>query len=93
MRKAEPERRRYASDFLTSSPFHFPIYSPAFMDTAAHPTLTLARELIALRSQTPDDAGCQALLQKRLAPLGFACDTLTSNGVTNLWHGAARRAP
>ena len=62
------------------------------MDTAAHPTLTLARELIALRSQTPDDAGCQALLQKRLAPLGFACDTLTSNGVTNLWarRGAAR---
>jgi len=62
------------------------------MDTAAEPTLALTRELIALRSQTPDDAGCQALLQERLLPLGFACDTLVSAGVTNLWarRGTAR---
>jgi succinyl-diaminopimelate desuccinylase len=55
------------------------------MDTAAEPTLILTRQLVALRSQTPDDAGCQALLQERLLPLGFACDTLVSAGVTNLW--------
>jgi len=55
------------------------------MNPAAEPTLALTRELIALRSQTPDDAGCQALLQERLLPLGFACDTLVSAGVTNLW--------
>jgi succinyl-diaminopimelate desuccinylase len=55
------------------------------MDAAAEPTLALTRELIALRSQTPDDAGCQALLQERLLPLGFSCDTLVSAGVTNLW--------
>ena len=62
------------------------------MDTVARPTLSLARELIALRSPTPDDGGCQALLQRRLAPLGFACETLVSNGVTNLWarRGTAR---
>ncbi len=62
------------------------------MDTAAQPTLSLARELIARRSLTPDDAGCQALLAERLVPLGFACDTLVSNGVTNLWarRGTAR---
>ena len=30
-----------------------------------------ARELIALRSVTPDDAGCQRQLVARLAPLGF----------------------
>ncbi|MEO8506404.1 MAG: succinyl-diaminopimelate desuccinylase [Betaproteobacteria bacterium] len=62
------------------------------MDTAARPTLTLARELIALRSPTPDDGGCQAVLQQRLAPLGFACETIPSNGVTNLWarRGTAR---
>jgi len=42
------------------------------MNPAAEPTLALTRELIALRSQTPDDAGCQALLQERLLPLGFA---------------------
>lgn len=55
------------------------------MDTAAQPTLALTRELIARKSLTPDDAGCQALLAQRLAPLGFAFETLVSNGVTNLW--------
>ncbi len=62
------------------------------MDTAAHPTLSLACELIALRSVTPEDAGCQALLADRLKPLGFHCETLVVNGVTNLWarRGTAR---
>ena len=62
------------------------------MDALAEPTLALARELIACRSITPDDAGCQARLIERLAPLGFACETLQSNGVTNLWarRGSAR---
>jgi len=55
------------------------------LDTSAEPTLALAGDLIARRSLTPDDAGCQALLRERLAPLGFACATLASNGVTNLW--------
>jgi succinyl-diaminopimelate desuccinylase len=49
------------------------------------PTLELARELIARRSQTPDDAGCQEVLRARLQPLGFRCETIASNGVTNLW--------
>jgi len=62
------------------------------MDMAAQPTLALARELIARRSITPDDAGCQAVLAARLAPLGFRCESLVVNGVTNLWarHGEAR---
>jgi succinyl-diaminopimelate desuccinylase len=47
--------------------------------------LDLARELIARRSVTPDDAGCQELVKARLAPLGFRCETLVVNGVTNLW--------
>ena len=49
------------------------------------PTLDLARELIARRSHTPDDAGCQEILKGRLTRLGFGCETLVSNGVTNLW--------
>ncbi len=53
--------------------------------TAAEPTLALARALIARRSLTPDDAGCQLLMRERLTPLGFDCTTLESNGVTNLW--------
>jgi succinyl-diaminopimelate desuccinylase len=54
-------------------------------DRSAAPTLELAHELIARRSQTPDDAGCQDLLRARLQRVGFRCETITSNGVTNLW--------
>lgn len=55
-------------------------------------TLDLARELIARRSQTPHDAGCQDLIKTRLSGAGFRCETLVSNGVTNLWarRGTAR---
>src|SRR5438270_7568403 len=56
-------------------------------------TLQLAEQLIACRSVTPDDGGCQALLVERLKPLGFECETLVSGPeefrVTNLW--AVRR--
>jgi succinyl-diaminopimelate desuccinylase len=57
-------------------------------------TLELARELIGRRSQTPDDAGCQDIVKARLEPLGFRCQTLNCNGVTNLWarRGEARPA-
>jgi succinyl-diaminopimelate desuccinylase len=55
-------------------------------------TLDLARALIARRSVTPEDDGCQALLADRLRPLGFTLETVESGGVTNLWarRGAAR---
>ena len=55
------------------------------MDTAARATLALAKELISRRSVTPDDGGCQALIAERLEPLGFRCESLVVNGVTNLW--------
>jgi len=52
-------------------------------------TLQLLERLIACRSVTPDDAGCQALLAERLAALGFECRTLSYGPadapVTNLW--------
>lgn len=47
--------------------------------------LELARELIARKSVTPADAGCQALLASRLAKAGFQCEDASVNGVTNLW--------
>ena len=53
--------------------------------SAVDSTLELARALIARRSLTPDDAGCQALIESRLEPLGFRCETLVCNGVTNIW--------
>jgi succinyl-diaminopimelate desuccinylase len=59
-------------------------------------TLHLAEQLIARPSVTPDDAGCQALLIERLAPLGFQCETIVSGPesfrVTNLWAKRAGKA-
>ena len=59
--------------------------------TDASATLELASELIARRSHTPDDAGCQGIMARRLAGAGFRCEALAANGVTNLWarRGAA----
>jgi succinyl-diaminopimelate desuccinylase len=48
-------------------------------------TLDLTQQLIRRRSVTPDDDGCQPLVTERLAPHGFRAETITSNGVTNLW--------
>ena len=56
-------------------------------------TLALAKELIARASITPDDEGCQRRLIARLEPLGFACETIVSNGVTNLWARKGTRSP
>ena len=63
------------------------------MDTRAQPTLALARELIARRSITPDDAGCQALIAERLQRAGFTAEPLLSNGVTNHWLARGSGAP
>ncbi|MCO5108286.1 MAG: succinyl-diaminopimelate desuccinylase [Burkholderiaceae bacterium] len=57
------------------------------------PVRELAEALIRRRSVTPDDHGCQRLIAERLAPLGFGCETIESNGVTNLWAVRAGTAP
>jgi succinyl-diaminopimelate desuccinylase len=49
------------------------------------PALELARELIARRSVTPADGGCQALVAQRLRAAGFRIEDASVNGVTNLW--------
>jgi succinyl-diaminopimelate desuccinylase len=49
------------------------------------PALELARALIARRSVTPDDGGCQRLIAERLAPLGFRLEPLRFGAVDNLW--------
>ncbi|AOI92653.1 succinyl-diaminopimelate desuccinylase [Burkholderia pseudomultivorans] len=48
-------------------------------------TLALTEQLIARASVTPDDQHCQQIMTERLAALGFACETIASHGVTNLW--------
>jgi succinyl-diaminopimelate desuccinylase len=55
-------------------------------------TLELAKALIARKSITPADEGCQQLIVERLVPLGFKAETHAHGAVTNLWirHGTAR---
>jgi len=56
---------------------------------AADDVVALTRELIARPSVTPDDAGCQALIARRLTAAGFRCESLRFGDVDNLWavHG------
>ncbi len=48
-------------------------------------TLTLAQQIIACPSVTPDDAGCMEIIVGRLQALGFLIEYINRNGVTNLW--------
>jgi len=48
-------------------------------------TLALARELIARRSITPEDGGCQDLIAQRIEPLGFNVERIRCGEVSNLW--------
>jgi len=48
-------------------------------------TLRLARELIARRSITPEDGGCQELIAQRIEPLGFKVERIRCGEVSNLW--------
>lgn len=56
-------------------------------------TLELARQLMARRSVSPDDAGCMELVMAQLQPLGFECEVIVMNGVTNLWARRGKTAP
>ncbi|HEV8313781.1 MAG TPA: succinyl-diaminopimelate desuccinylase, partial [Burkholderiaceae bacterium] len=57
--------------------------------TSSSDTLRLTEALIAKRSITPEDGGCQQLLGERLRALGFVTETLVCGPedfrVTNLW--------
>lgn len=55
--------------------------------------LALTYDLIARRSVTPDDAGCQPLLAARLAAAGFHCEHLRLGEVDNLWATHGQGAP
>jgi succinyl-diaminopimelate desuccinylase len=56
-------------------------------------TVELAQALIARRSVTPDDAGCQALLAERLARAGFVIEPMRFGVVDNLWARRGTAAP
>ncbi|MGB0712367.1 MAG: succinyl-diaminopimelate desuccinylase [Gammaproteobacteria bacterium] len=48
-------------------------------------TLNLAMDLISRPSVTPEDEGCQDLINERLSPLGFEAEWLNFGEVRNLW--------
>ncbi|MHB0985419.1 MAG: succinyl-diaminopimelate desuccinylase [Sulfuricella sp.] len=48
-------------------------------------TLELAKALIARRSLTPDDAGCQEILIERLEKIGFKIERMRFGEVDNFW--------
>jgi succinyl-diaminopimelate desuccinylase len=50
-----------------------------------HEALELAKELIARKSVTPEDGGCQELITRRLAAAGFQCEPMKFGEVSNLW--------
>jgi succinyl-diaminopimelate desuccinylase len=57
------------------------------------PTLELACALIARRSVTPVDGGCQELVADRLRPLGFALEPMRFGPVLNLWARRGTASP
>lgn len=57
------------------------------------PTLSLSKQLLAIPSVTPDDLGCQQILIDRLQKLGFECETMQFEEVTNLWARKGTTAP
>jgi len=55
--------------------------------------LALVKDLIARRSVTPDDAGCQEVMITRLAALGFTIERLRFDDVDNFWARRGDTAP
>jgi succinyl-diaminopimelate desuccinylase len=56
-------------------------------------TLELAKDLIARRSNTPEDAGCQELMISRLEPLGFKIERMRFGNVDNFYARRGNTAP
>jgi succinyl-diaminopimelate desuccinylase len=56
-------------------------------------TLELTEDLLARRSLTPADAGCQQVMAARLEAVGFAVERLTFGSVENFWARRGRTGP
>ena len=62
----------------------------SWLDPQQNPVLSLAMDLMARESVTPSDAGCQPLMAKRLAAIGFDIEMLEFADTLNMWarHGS-----
>jgi succinyl-diaminopimelate desuccinylase len=56
-------------------------------------TLELTRNLMARRSVTPADEGCQEIMRARLAAAGFGIETLRFGNVENFWAKRGKGSP
>ena len=56
-------------------------------------TLELAQALIQRNSVTPEDKGCQSLMQTRLEAAGFHCEAMNFADVTNFWATRGQSGP
>ena len=56
-------------------------------------TLKLACELISRASVTPEDAGCQEIMIKRLQALGFTIERMPFGAVDNFWARRGQQSP
>lgn len=65
----------------------------AMPESVINETLQLAKALIARRSLTPDDAGCQDILIERLEKLGFKIERMRFGNVDNLWARRGTSSP
>ena len=50
-----------------------------------HPVITLAQALIQRESVTPEDAGCQHMMNERLSAIGFDIESLFFTDTLNTW--------
>ncbi|MDX1514618.1 MAG: succinyl-diaminopimelate desuccinylase [Gammaproteobacteria bacterium] len=63
------------------------------MTSNPSPTQELAKELIRRPSVTPEDAGCQELIARRLAEAGLEVESMPFGNVQNLWARRGDVAP
>ncbi|PMH41058.1 succinyl-diaminopimelate desuccinylase [Vibrio sp. 10N.286.49.B3] len=57
------------------------------------PVLALAKDLIRRQSVTPEDAGCQEMMIRRLEAIGFTVEVMVFEDTTNFWARRGTQAP
>jgi len=63
------------------------------MSSLESDTIQLAKQLIERQSVTPEDAGCQPILIKRLEKLGFKIEKMRFGDVDNFWARLGDQSP
>ncbi|MCQ8876950.1 succinyl-diaminopimelate desuccinylase [Pseudoalteromonas shioyasakiensis] len=59
----------------------------------SNPVIELAQALIQRRSVTPEDADCQAMMNERLAALGFNIESMFFTDTLNTWARKGQQSP